>query len=112
MIRNVRSKVIELKGGVDEHSPALQRSPGTLGTCINYMIEEGEGGGYTSMPGYERVDATGKPSDAIEVILELVDEANEEYSYQQILDGQAVMQGSLSWIITVIGDGVIIGNTQ
>ncbi len=112
-MKDTVNKVIELKGGVDEHSPALQMAPGTLGVCINYMIEEGINGGYTSVPGFERIDGTGKPSDESELILCVEDTGEEEYTLHQLVKGEVITPtAGLTWAGTALEDGTIVGNKQ
>ncbi len=50
-----------LVGGVDENTPHIQRSPGTLYQALNY--EPDPDGGYRYMQGYERYDGKASPSE-------------------------------------------------
>lgn len=64
-----RSKNFILKGGLNTEIAGIERSPGELAVCKNYVCAEGSYSGYQSLAGYERFDGQTAPSDvALETV--------------------------------------------
>ncbi len=61
-ISNVKTKVVDLKGGLNEQVTNLQLKAGELIDCKNYIDQDDVYSGYKSMPGYERYDGRTAPS--------------------------------------------------
>jgi len=70
-MRQPRSFVVEMKGGIDLTTPALKASPSTAITLINYEPELS--GGYRRIAGYEAFDGRSAPSDAVYYTVEVAD---------------------------------------
>jgi hypothetical protein len=53
---SVRNKTFKLGGGLNTQIASMERPPGELSVCINYMDAPGSYSGYQSLAGYERFD--------------------------------------------------------
>lgn len=60
---NPKTEYVRMFGGLDQSSPALSVSPGSLLACSNY--EANTNGGYRRIDGYERYSGQASPSDAV-----------------------------------------------
>jgi hypothetical protein len=58
-----RTKSFPFKGGLNTEISSMERPPGELSVCINYVEREGSYSGYQSLKGYERFDGQTAPSD-------------------------------------------------
>jgi len=105
------NKVINMSGGIDENMPSVQMSPGTLIECANYMITEGDSGGYTSVKGYERLDGEFLPSRESTFIITInTSDSIDTIPLVQVNTGDIIL-GSIS-SVEAIADGVIDGDEQ
>lgn len=100
----VKTKVIELEGGVNEDKPNLQMNPGNIIQCTNYVIAEGINGGYSSVKGYERMDGGILPSEVVINVLRFVDNGT-----RLILAGDTITGATGE--VTAVGDGVLNSTT-
>lgn len=68
-IRKPQSKNFTLKGGLNTEIAGMDKPPGELSVCKNYISAEGSNSGYKSLTGYERFDGQTAPSDvALETV--------------------------------------------
>ena len=59
----VKTQFFPFNGGLDQVTPPIEMSNGSLRSCSN--VEIGINGGYARVGGYERFDGRPKPSDAV-----------------------------------------------
>jgi hypothetical protein len=64
-IQKPRVKSFAFKGGLNTEISSMERPPGELSVCINYVEREGSYSGYQSLKGYERFDGRTSPASQI-----------------------------------------------
>jgi hypothetical protein len=55
-LNDVRTRTLKLTGGLNTEIASMEKPPGELSVCINYMDAPGAYSGYQSFNGYERYD--------------------------------------------------------
>jgi hypothetical protein len=55
-INQARTKTFKLTGGLNTEVASMEKPPGELSVCLNYVEREGSYSGYQSVGGYERYD--------------------------------------------------------
>ena len=95
-----------LEGGLDLQTPALQKKPGALLSCINY--EAANLGGYERIQGYERFDGQPSPTDATYYIFNFDAGAIEPSVGDSILGGTSAATGKI--LAVVVNSGTWAGN--
>jgi hypothetical protein len=93
----IRTKVIDLTGGVNESVSTLNLKPGELISCLNYIEVDGEYSGYGSIWGFEAFDGTALPS-SVDIVVNsdgTIDDTDREARRAAILapDGTGACRG-------------------
>jgi hypothetical protein len=84
-ITKPQSKNFALKGGLNTEIAGIERPPGEMAICKNYVSAEGSYNGYQSLKGYERFDGNTAPSDvALETVGDEWESGSDYTIYQRV----------------------------